>query len=42
MARHEKPASTRPGMMGDQNECAPPRPWMKKRVSPARLAGFHE
>lgn len=29
MARHEKPASTRPGMMGDQNECAPPRPWMK-------------
>lgn len=29
MARHEKPASTRPGMIGDQNECAPPRPWMK-------------
>lgn len=29
MARHENPASTRPGMIGDQNECAPPRPWMK-------------
>lgn len=29
MARHEKPASTSPGMIGDQNECAPPRPWMK-------------
>lgn len=42
MARQEKPASTRPGMIGDQKEWAPPRPWMKKRVRPALLAGFHE